>query len=344
MMKKIAMLLIAAMLIQQVPVYASDLSASFDSLEETVNNDVEQTVSMLEQDLETLEESITTYDAFVANIDQIEAFYEKVYNETVLLCIRMREYALEYANLIAASDKPNDEKYDDCDIINDVVYMDALNDVLDDIYRDLLSDAQNSFYRDAIGEGSDEHSYEELSDARSDEYERISDTRDDIYDEVSDTRDDIYRFRSDIKSEYWSDDIERVQKKIDDFAEDIADLKADAENDGLAVETEPNSNAKVKPATESVQEEAPSSGIRPEFKETMDSYEAFFDEYCDFMTKYKETDDIVSMASDFASYMTQYADFMAKMDAMKDEEMSTEESAYYLEVTGRILEKVAAVQ
>ena len=45
----------------------------------------------------------------------------------------------------------------------------------------------------------------------------------------------------------------------------------------------------------------------------MDSYEAFFDEYVEFMKKYKDSDDPTSMLADYADYMAKYADAMEKL-------------------------------
>ena len=81
-------------------------------------------------------------------------------------------------------------------------------------------------------------------------------------------------------------------------------------------------------------------GIRPEFKEAMDSYEVFFDEYITFMKKYKESSNAASMITDYTNYMTKYADTMNKMNALADGELSTAESAYYIEVTARINKKL----
>lgn len=91
-------------------------------------------------------------------------------------------------------------------------------------------------------------------------------------------------------------------------------------------------------------EESPTTmsvnGIRPEFKEAMDSYEAFFDEYVTFMNKYTESNNAASMLTDYANYITKYADTMNKMSALGDSELSTTETAYYVEVTARINKKL----
>ena len=80
-----------------------------------------------------------------------------------------------------------------------------------------------------------------------------------------------------------------------------------------------------------------SDNVSPEFKATMDSYEEFFNDYVDFMKKYKNSTDITSMASDYADYMTKYSDMMQKLND------STADLAYYNEVNARITKKLAEV-
>lgn len=84
----------------------------------------------------------------------------------------------------------------------------------------------------------------------------------------------------------------------------------------------------------------PTSGIRPEFKEALDSYEKFFDEYVEFMEKFSTSDNTLSMLADYSDFMTKYAETLSAMEALDDGEMSKEEAAYYLEVTTRINQKL----
>lgn len=84
-------------------------------------------------------------------------------------------------------------------------------------------------------------------------------------------------------------------------------------------------------------------GMRPEFKDAMDSYEAFIDEYCDFMKKYAESPSDMELLADYSDYMSQYAETMEKIDAIDETELSDAELQYYLEVTGRITQKIAEV-
>ena len=111
------------------------------------------------------------------------------------------------------------------------------------------------------------------------------------------------------------------------------------------VEEQAEESAEPEPVAEEPAEEVAETaeGIRPEFKEMLDSYETFFNEYADFMERYKASDDVASMMGDYASYMAQYAEFMQKLDEVNNENMSTEEAAYFLEVSARITERLAAV-
>lgn len=84
-------------------------------------------------------------------------------------------------------------------------------------------------------------------------------------------------------------------------------------------------------------------GMRPEFKEAIDSYEAFFDEYCEFMKKYNESPDDLTLLAQYAEYIAQYTDTMSKMEALDDGEMNDAETKYYIEVTSRINQKLLEI-
>lgn len=95
------------------------------------------------------------------------------------------------------------------------------------------------------------------------------------------------------------------------------------------------------PDLETPTENLADGGIRPEFKEALDSYEAFIDEYIAFMERYANSDNAIGMLSDYLSYMEKYVETMEKLDALDEEELSTEETLYYIEVQARIVQKLA---
>lgn len=86
-----------------------------------------------------------------------------------------------------------------------------------------------------------------------------------------------------------------------------------------------------------------SSGVNADFKATMDSYEEFFNDYVDFMKKYNNSTDIVSMATDYAKYTKEYAEKMQSFKDEKTDDLSVADAAYYLEVEARITKKLAEV-
>lgn len=82
------------------------------------------------------------------------------------------------------------------------------------------------------------------------------------------------------------------------------------------------------------------TGVTPEFKEAMDRYEKFFDEYIAFMKKYEDSDNTVAMLADYAKYMYEYAEIMDKLTEIDMDELSAADKAYYLEVYTRINKKL----
>lgn len=90
---------------------------------------------------------------------------------------------------------------------------------------------------------------------------------------------------------------------------------------------------------------AAEGGIRPEVKEFLDSYEAFMDEYIAFMTKYMKAGpgDMASMLGEYYDILSRYSQFTQKVDALGKEDLNSAELAYYLEVTGRVSQKLLKV-
>ncbi len=83
--------------------------------------------------------------------------------------------------------------------------------------------------------------------------------------------------------------------------------------------------------------------VSADFKATMDSYEQFFDQYVEFMKKYEDSGDSVSMLADYTKMMGQYSDTMNKLNAVDQNSLSAADEAYYIEVMGRITQKLASV-
>lgn len=76
--------------------------------------------------------------------------------------------------------------------------------------------------------------------------------------------------------------------------------------------------------------------ISPEFKAAMDSYEAFFSEYVAFLQDFSDNPSDLSLLTKYIDYMDQYTETMEALDNIDDDELTTAELSYYIEVMGRI--------
>ncbi len=82
--------------------------------------------------------------------------------------------------------------------------------------------------------------------------------------------------------------------------------------------------------------------VTPDFKKAMDEYEAFFDEYIDFMKKYENSTDFSpEMLEDFNKYMERYNQTMEALNDIDADSLSPADYAYYTEVMLRINKKIA---
>ena len=85
--------------------------------------------------------------------------------------------------------------------------------------------------------------------------------------------------------------------------------------------------------------------IRPEVREFLDSYEACMDEYVEFMQKYMKADtgEMMEMMGDYYSILARYTEFSEKLDRLDESQLTDAEMAYYIEVTGRVSQKLLSI-
>lgn len=103
-----------------------------------------------------------------------------------------------------------------------------------------------------------------------------------------------------------------------------------APSESSSTETKPNDTELV-------------DGMRKDFKDAMDSYEAFMDEYVAFMKKYSDNPSDVSLLADYTKYMSKYADMVEKFDKWESEDLNDAELAYYIDVQARVSKKLLDV-
>ena len=102
----------------------------------------------------------------------------------------------------------------------------------------------------------------------------------------------------------------------------------------------PQADPETEPVPEEKEETVSQNTIRPEVKEAIDAYEAFIDEYCEFMVRYSESDGTdLKILADYAAFLGKLTDYEYKMDNMADD-LTDAEYWYYVEVLNRCNEKI----
>ena len=89
--------------------------------------------------------------------------------------------------------------------------------------------------------------------------------------------------------------------------------------------------------------DADSGVLSPEFKRTMDEYEAWFDHYCEVMKKYQDNPSDLELMSEVTDLLSEETTMLEQMEDMDQSEMNSAELAYYIEVTARIEKKLLEV-
>ena len=151
-----------------------------------------------------------------------------------------------------------------------------------------------------------------------------------------DKGDDYYRAEN---GEGW-----RVSIKYEGF--NIMSIDIDKPNSSS---TDNTATAPAAPETEKAAEENNANdtqlvnGMRKDFKEAMDSYEAFMNEYVEFMKKYESNPNDAKLLADYAKYMSKYADMCDKFDKWESQDLNTTEQAYYIDVQARVSKKLLEV-
>ena len=161
---------------------------------------------------------------------------------------------------------------------------------------------------------------------------------------------------------YYAEDAEGVSLSLDFEGFNTMGVTVDLPDDADAEAEENAVEEKSKPAQEpkksddaekkaedttsandeSKAAQTDANGVSLELKAQLDEFEKFFDEYVAFMEKYDADDP--SMYVQYATMMTQYTESMEALDAIDEESLSLADQGYYVEVMGRITQKLASVE
>lgn len=87
-------------------------ASTLEELNTLVPQEIDVAVAAWNEKYEALQAEIDTYDKYIANQEKMTDYYASVSRDMEDICIRMREYCVKYAQLILASEKPKDEKFE----------------------------------------------------------------------------------------------------------------------------------------------------------------------------------------------------------------------------------------
>ena len=115
--------------------------------------------------------------------------------------------------------------------------------------------------------------------------------------------------------------------------------------DTVEIESEESEPAESAEQSDTIEKasDADSAVLSPEFKKTMDDYEAWFDHYCEVMKKYQENPSDLELMSEVTDLLSEETTMLEQMEKMDQSDMNTAELAYYIEVTARIEKKLLEV-
>lgn len=116
-----------------------------------------------------------------------------------------------------------------------------------------------------------------------------------------------------------------------------------AATDAVEMETEESEPAETAEEASDEDSSADSGVLSPEFKKTMDDYEAWFDHYCEVMKKYQENPSDLELMSEMTDLLSEETEMLEQMENMDQSQMNSAELAYYIEVTARIEKKLLEV-
>lgn len=86
-----------------------------------------------------------------------------------------------------------------------------------------------------------------------------------------------------------------------------------------------------------------SNGIRADFKEAMDAYENFCDEYVAFMKEYKNDATNLELVGKYSEMLKALAEMEDNYSSWEQSDLNTKELQYYIDVQARVSKKMLEV-
>lgn len=119
----------------------------------------------------------------------------------------------------------------------------------------------------------------------------------------------------------------------------LSEQESSSTSDNSSTSNDNNSSA-TSPADNANSSQAADTG----WKETLDAYEKWVDSYVAFMKKYKDANpsDMASMIGDYSKMSQELVEWSDKVGKL-DDNLSSDDLKYYLEVTSRCTQKMAEI-
>ena len=142
-----------------------------------------------------------------------------------------------------------------------------------------------------------------------------------------------------------SEESNESHEKSDVVQETLVTEQSDSAEsvDKLPEETEEGDENTNNSSTEESAEADLIDGMRPDFKEAMDSYETFYEEYCDFMEKYNENPSDLSLIMEYTEMLARSTEMSEKFEEWNTDDLNDAEMKYYMEVNNRVAQMLVDV-
>lgn len=291
-----------------------------------------------------------TYDSYVQNKQAISDWYDLVKTESDKLYYETFTKSIEYYKALAeSSDRDEYEARNKAlDELYDAVDGECMDHYYDEIDSGLFDELLDKYYNEVLDDSEVADDYGEWLDEKTGFYSDWLDAQSGFYSDWLSANSDFYADWLNVEIGFGSKNfdvdslIENTPSKPDE--NQTVSSGDDPEKTSDSSSSEESKPEESKPES-STSEESSSDGIlddliRPEVKEAIDSYEAFIDEYCDFMKKYAASDNPLTLMGEYADYMKKLTEMGEKFGELEDNDLTAAEQAYYTEVLLRCEKKM----
>jgi hypothetical protein len=142
---------------------------------------------------------------------------------------------------------------------------------------------------------------------------------------------------------YYSQKNEEMSIQIAAYQEPEAVPETETETEETSEKEEENTDVQTDESEEPEQAaNEPENDV--DFRAWVDSYEAFMNEYVDFMVEYQNSDGTdATLLTSYTEYMAKYVEFMEQTDNVNADDVSADDYAYYLEAQARIAKRLGEI-